>query len=81
MLESIDGNIKRVQDIFSYRDSHSLVLQHDENGLFAFTGYIVRAGWHMSNSFQGIHVVIQSKHHPRELDEYIEEFVASMEAS
>ncbi|KAL5111762.1 Insulin-degrading enzyme [Taenia crassiceps] len=42
-------------------------------------GYIVRAGWHMSNSFQGIHVVIQSKHHPRELDEHIEEFVASME--
>ncbi|KAL5964343.1 Insulin-degrading enzyme [Taenia solium] len=37
-------------------------------------GYIVRAGWHISNSFQGIHVVIQSKQHPRELDEHIEEF-------
>ncbi|VDM19936.1 unnamed protein product [Hydatigera taeniaeformis] len=37
-------------------------------------GYIVRAGWHMSNSFQGIHLVIQSKYHPRDLDEHIEEF-------
>nr|CDS15260.1 insulin degrading enzyme [Echinococcus granulosus] len=42
-------------------------------------GYIVRAGWHISNSFQGIHLVIQSKYHPRELDEHIEKFVASME--
>ncbi|KAM7541264.1 hypothetical protein Aperf_G00000021084 [Anoplocephala perfoliata] len=42
-------------------------------------GYIVRAGWQYSNSFQGICVMIQSKYHPRDLDDHIEEFIASVE--
>ncbi|KAM3177863.1 hypothetical protein ACTXT7_003700 [Hymenolepis weldensis] len=42
-------------------------------------GYIVAAGYHRSNSFQGICVVIQSKYHPRDLDDHIEEFMADVE--
>nr|CDS30270.2 insulin degrading enzyme [Hymenolepis microstoma] len=42
-------------------------------------GYIVASGWHWSNSFQGIYVFIQSKYHPRDLDDHIEEFMASVE--
>ncbi|VDD81631.1 unnamed protein product [Mesocestoides corti] len=42
-------------------------------------GYIVRAGWHQSNTRQGINIIIQSKYHPRDLDEFIEEFVADLE--